>query len=367
MKISRISVYQVDLPLKKPYWLSGGRLKFEQLDSTMVSIETDAGITGWGEGCPWGVTYLPGFGRGIRAGLDELGPQLIGLDPRVPAQINLMMDVALPGHPYIKAPVDIACWDILGQVAGLPLCDLLGGRHGGPVPIASSVSTGTPEEMLRLVENFRGQGYRVHSAKIGGSDPDLDVARIRHLNTHQKPGEIIFFDLNRSWLPADAIMVMNQVRDLGVIFEQPCETFDENLKVWRATSHPISLDEGIKEMNDLVRANAEGAAEIVNIKVSRVGGLTKARQMRDFCLSTGIKCLIMDTGGGAMSDTMVAHLAQSTPEASRIAAWDCASMVSVVSAHGAAAIDGHITAPDVPGLGSTPVMDVLGDPVAVYP
>ncbi len=366
MKITRISVYQVDLPLKKPYWLSGGRLKFERLDSTMVSLETDAGITGWGEGCPWGVTYLPGFGRGIRAGLEELAPQLIGHDPRVPAQINQMMDVALPGHPYIKAPVDIACWDILGQVAGLPLCDLLGGRHGGPVPIASSVSTGTPEEMLGFVEDFRTQGYRVHSAKIGGSDPGLDVARIRHLNAHQEPGEVIFFDLNRSWLPADAIAVMNQVRDLGVFFEQPCETFEENLKVRRATSHPISLDEGIKEMADLVRANSEGAAEIINIKVSRVGGLTKARQMRDFCLSTGIKCLIMDTGGGAMSDTAVAHLAQSTPEASRIAAWDCASMVSVASANGASAVDGHITAPETPGLGAAPVMDALGDPVAVY-
>ena len=160
---------------------------------------------------------------------------------------------------------------------------------------------------------------------------------------------------------------MNQVRDLGVIFEQPCETFDENLKVRAPRLTRYRSMKASRRWPIWCGRNAEGAAEIVNIKVSRVGGLTKARQMRDFCLSTGIKCLIMDTGGGAMSDTCVAHLAQSTPEASRIAAWDCASMVSVVSAHGAAAIDGHITAPDVPGLGSTPVMDVLGDPVAVYP
>ena len=158
MKIARISVYQVDLPLKKPYFLSGGKLRFDRLDSTMVSIETDDGVTGWGEGCPWGVTYLPAFGRGIRAGLEELAPQLLGLDPRVPAAVNRVMDAALPGHPYIKSPVDIACWDILGQVCGLPLCDLLGGRYGGPVPIASSVSTGTPEEMVATIEDFRDAG-----------------------------------------------------------------------------------------------------------------------------------------------------------------------------------------------------------------
>jgi L-alanine-DL-glutamate epimerase-like enolase superfamily enzyme len=82
MKIDRISVWQLDLPLHKPYWLSGGRLKFEQLDSTIVRIDTDAGVSGWGEGCPWGVTYLPAFGKGIRAGIDELALLLLGKDPR---------------------------------------------------------------------------------------------------------------------------------------------------------------------------------------------------------------------------------------------------------------------------------------------
>lgn len=366
MRITRISVYQVDLPLKKPYYLSGGTLRFDALDSTMVSIETDAGITGWGEGCPWGSTYLPAFGRGIRAGLEELGPQLIGLDPRAPDRINLVMDQALPGHPYIKSPVDIACWDILGQVAGLPVCDLLGGRHGDAVPLASSVSTGTPEEMLETVRSYRDQGYFVHSAKIGGRDTGLDVARIRHLKANEAEGETIIYDLNRSWLPAEAIAVMNQVRDLDVAFEQPCETYEECLQVRRRTGQPISLDETIKEFADLLRMHRDGAAEIVNIKIGRVGGLTKARQMRDFCLAAGVRMLIMETGGSVMADTAAAHLIQATPERSRIASWDCAAMLSVVSAEGAVGKDGVFRAPDAPGLGSTPIMDVLGESVAAY-
>ena len=116
------------LPLERPYRLSGGRLRFESLDSTVVGVETDDGIVGWGEGCPWGATYLPAFGGGVRAGLEQIAPQLLGCDPRRVDVINGVMDAALPGHPYVKSALDIACWDILGKAAGLALCELLGGR-----------------------------------------------------------------------------------------------------------------------------------------------------------------------------------------------------------------------------------------------
>ena len=115
MKITRITVYQLDMPLVEPYYLSGGRLKFERLDSTFLRIDTDEGISGWGEGCPWGHTYLPAHGPGIRAGIATLAPALIGLDPRSLDHVNRIMDVQLPGHPYVKSPIDMACWDILGK------------------------------------------------------------------------------------------------------------------------------------------------------------------------------------------------------------------------------------------------------------
>ena len=127
MRITKISVWQLDLPLNEPYFLSGGRLKFETLDSTFVRIDTDEGISGWGEGCPWGHTYLPAHGAGIRAGIETIAPILIGEDPRGLVHINRLMDVQLPGHPYAKAPIDIACWDILGRASGMPLWQLLGG------------------------------------------------------------------------------------------------------------------------------------------------------------------------------------------------------------------------------------------------
>ena len=367
MKITRTSVWQLDLPLHKPYWLSGGRLKFERLDSTIVRIDTDDGIHGWGEGCPWGVTYLPAFGRGIRAGLEELLPLLVGEDPRCIDRINRAMDVALPGHPYIKAAIDIALWDILGKAAGMAVCDLLGGREPDPVPIASSVSTGTPDEMLAEVERFRALGYRVHSCKIG-ANVELDIERVRHLNAHQRPGEIMFYDVNRAWLPREAITVMNTVAEVRSWFEQPCETLEEIAQVRRATRHPICVDEALHTLNDLSRIQREGIAEVVNIKLNRVGGLTRARRMRDFCLTHGITMLIMDSGGTVISDTAVAHMAQSIPAPSCLGVWSCQEMVSVDPAPGEGArnVDGTFSAPQRPGLGVEPDPAILGKPVRVF-
>lgn len=367
MKIEAISVWQLDLPLHKPYYLSGGRLKFECLDSTIVQIETDQGISGWGEGCPWGVTYLPAFGKGIRAGLDELAPLLIGKDPRQFDAINRLMDVALPGHLYIKSALDIACWDIAAKSAGVPICEMLGAREAEPVPIASSVSTGSPEEMLDEVKRFRDMGYRLHSCKVG-ANLDLDIKRINHLAEQQLENEILFYDVNRAWLPREAITVMNSVSGITSWFEQPCETLAEIKQVRQQTSQPICIDEGLHCFNDLTRIHSEGIAELVNIKINRVGGLTKARRLSDFCQATGIAMLIMDTGGSVISDTAVAHLAQTIPQAYCLGVWSCQDMVTVDTAAGQGArnIDGCFTAPELPGLGVEPDLSLLGKRVAEY-
>ena len=96
MKITRLSVFQKTCPLIKPYSLSGGRLIFKEIDTTFVKLETDSGIVGWGEGCPWGHTYLPAHGPGIRAGIETMAPAILGLDPRRTDEVNRAMDLALP-------------------------------------------------------------------------------------------------------------------------------------------------------------------------------------------------------------------------------------------------------------------------------
>ena len=367
MKIERITVWQLDLPLHTPYYLSGGRLRFDQLDSTILCIDTDAGISGWGEGCPWGVTYLPAFGKGIRAGIDELAGVLLGRDPRQVDAINRALDLALPGHPYVKSALDMACWDIAGKAAGLPVCELMGAREPDPVPIASSVSTGSPAEMLDEVQRFRDLNYRVHSCKIG-ADVSQDIDRIRHLAEHERAGEIIFYDVNRAWLPREAITVMNAVEGITSWFEQPCETLDEIAQVRRHTRHAIGVDEALHDYHDMLRIQHEGIAEVVNIKINRVGGLTRARRIRDLCLQTGITMLIMDTGGTVLADTAVAHFAQTIPAPSCLGVWACQEMVGPDPAPGQGArnVEGCFTAPDLPGLGVEPELERLGEPVAEY-
>ena len=131
MKITKITVFHKDLPLSQPYFLSGGLLRFDVLDATFEKIETDEGLTGWGEGTPWGHTYVPAHGPGIRAGIETLAPALLGLDPRELEAVEYAMDKQLPGHLYAKSAIDLACWDILGQSSGLSLTQLLGGDRGG--------------------------------------------------------------------------------------------------------------------------------------------------------------------------------------------------------------------------------------------
>lgn len=367
MKITAITVWHRELPLQKPYWLSGGRLRFDVLDATFVRLDTDQGITGWGEATPWGHTYLPAHGPGVRAGIETLAPAVIGLDPCRVELVERAMDLRLPGHLYAKAPIDMACWDIMGQAFGRPVADLLGGCHPDPTPIASSVSTGTPQDMLDLIRAFRAMGYRVHSAKVG-ADTDLDIERIRFLEQHRQPGERILYDANRAWTRREALTVMNAVADLGITVEQPCETLDDIAAIRPLTRCAISVDERLETLQDMARIAGGALAEVVNIKLNRCGGLTKSRRIRDLALAHGIQCYVMATGGTALADAEAAHLAQSIPAEYRLATWYCQDMltVEITAGDGIRHENGCLAVTGTPGLGIAPDVSQLGSPTARY-
>ena len=367
MKITRISVYQVDLPLEHPYWLSGGRLKFECLDATFVKIETDAGITGWGEGTPWGHTYVPAHGPGIRAGIETMASFVLGLDPRRVLDVERAMDLALPGHLYAKSPIDMACWDIAGKAAGLPIADLMGGGSRTPRPIASSVGAKTVEETREVIQRYRDRGYVAHSVKIGG-DVERDVARVRDVESIRLPGEIVLYDVNRGWTRQQALRVMQATEDLKVMFEQPGETLDDIAAIRPLHSAPVSVDESLVTLQDAARIARDGLAEIFGIKLNRVGGLTKAARMRDVALAHGIDMFVMATGGSVLADTEALHLAATIPDINSHAVWACQDMltVDIADGRGPRNKDGHLHLPEEPGLGVEPNEDQLGHPVAVY-
>lgn len=367
MKITRLTVYQVDLPLEYPYWLSGGRLKFENLDATLVKVETDSGFVGWGEGTPWGHTYVPAHGPGIRAGIETMAPFIIGLDPRRVLDVERAMDLALPGHLYAKSPIDMACWDIAGQAVGLPIADLMGGGSRTPRPIASSVGAKTVEETRDVIDRYRQRGYIAHSVKIGG-DVTRDIARIRDVEAIRKQEDIILYDVNRGWTRQQALRVMHAVEDLHVMIEQPCETLDDIAAISGKHATPVSVDESLVTLQDAARIARDGLAEVFGIKLNRVGGLTKAARMRDIALAHGIDIFVMATGGSVLADTEALHLAATIPDANCHAVWACQDMltIDIAGGRGPRNKEGHLHLPETPGLGVHPDENMLGEAVAVY-
>ena len=275
------------------------------------------------------------------------------------------MDTTLKGHPYVKSALDMACWDILGQATGQPVCNLLGGRYGDEFLLYRAISQEAPEAMAGKVAGYRAEGYRKFQLKVGG-DPETDIERIRAVSAELQRGDVLVADANTGWLMHQAARVVRAVKDIDVYIEQPCETFEECYSIRKLTDHPFVLDENIDGLPILLRANSMQAMDVVNIKISKFGGLTKARQARDLCVSLGIAMTIEDSWGGDIITAAISHLAHSTPTELLFSSTDFNSYVTVSIADGAPQRqDGKLTASTAPGLGITPKMDALGDAVFV--
>jgi len=365
MKITRIRCHRVELPLHEgSYKWSGGK-SVQVFDSTIIAVETDAGITGYGEVCPLGPFYLPAYADGVRAGVKELGPHLLGENPLELGKLNRRMDAALQGHPYVKSGIDMACWDILGQAVGQPVCVLLGGRYGDDYPLYRAVSQEAPETMAGRIRGYRNDGYRSFQLKVGG-DPEVDVERIRAAASQLQTGDRLIADANTGWRMHDAMRVVRAVRDLDVYIEQPCRTYEECLSIRRHTDHPFVLDENIDSLEMLLRAQADRAMDVVNLKISKLGGLTRTRQARDLCVQLGIVMTLEDSWGGDIVTAAISHLAHSTPPEFLFTTTDFNSYVTVSTAEGAPQRrDGRMAASQAPGLGVRPRLEVLGEPAVV--
>lgn len=219
--------------------------------------------------------------------------------------------------------------------------------------------------MAARVEGYRAEGYRRFQLKVGG-DPDVDIARIRAVAAKLQPGDRLVADANTGWVQHEAVRVAKTVRDVDVYIEQPCLTYEECLAVRRQCDQPFVLDENIDDLGILLRAKADLAMDVVNLKISKLGGLTKIRQARDLCVSMGIAMTLEDSWGGDIATAAIAHLAHSTPTEFLFSTTDFNSYVSVSTAHGAPQrMNGRMAASTAPGLGIQPKMEVLGEPVVI--
>jgi L-alanine-DL-glutamate epimerase-like enolase superfamily enzyme len=366
MEINELAVFQVDLPIKEESYDWSGDNSYEAFDSTIVRIRTDENVTGYGEVSTLGSAYLPAFAKGARAGIEELAPTMLDADPTQPAVLADQLDRRLRGHPYAKSALDMACWDVTGKIADMAVADLLGGRFDETVSLYRAISQGTPAEMAERVAKYRDEGYKTFQLKIG-EEPLTDAERIRAARAELDPDHILDADANTGLTQHEAIRLVESVQDVDVYIEQPCSTYEECRAVRRRTDHPFVLDEIMDGVQPIIRGYQDNAMDVVNLKIAKVGGLTRARVIRNLCAELGVAMIIEDTWGSEIATAAIAHLAHSTPTDARFAATDFHNYNGVTTADGAPVVEnGQMTASNRAGLGIEPREDILGDPVAMY-
>ncbi len=366
MKITRIRIYQTGLPYVGGAYVWGAGNGIEVAVASVVVIDTDAGLQGCGEFTPCGENYMVAHSEGVPALARLLAPNLLGEDPRQVGRIEQLMDHLVQGHGYAKAPFDAACWDLLGQACDQPVWMLLGGKLTDGAPMYRVAPQKALDETVAEMNAYRDQGYRQFQIKVG-ADWASDIDRIRAAIPLLQPGEKAMADANQGWRVDNAIRVARATRDLDYILEQPCRTYEECQQVRRVAEQPMKLDECLTGVHMAQRIVADKGAEICCLKLSNLGGLSKARRVRDYLIENRIPVVAEDTWGGEITSATVAHFAASTPADYLQNTTDLMNYnTRSTGIGGAVSRNGKLYASDASGLGVTPDFESLGIPVAEY-
>ena len=366
MKIKGISIYKTHLPYVGGSYGWGAGNAIETAMASVVVVKTDAGLTGCGEFTPCGENYMIAHSEGVEAIARLIAPKLLGEDPRQVARLEQLMDHLVQGHGYAKAPFDAAFWDILGKACDQPVWMLLGGKLTDGAPMYRVAPQKDVEATKAELEQHRQAGYRQFQVKVG-ADWVADIERIRQTVPLLKPDEKAIADANQGWRVDNAIRVAQATKDLDFIMEQPCKTYEECQQVRRHVSQPMKLDECVTGIAAAQRIVADRGAEICCLKISNLGGLSKARKVRDYLVENRIPVVSEDTWGGEITTSAVAHFATSTPQEYLVNSTDLHNYNTRSTGIGGPHVkDGKLYASDTPGLGVEPDFESLGDPIAIY-
>jgi L-alanine-DL-glutamate epimerase-like enolase superfamily enzyme len=362
MRITEIELYDYEARYAHGHYaMSRGRVSSGER-SLVIRVSTDDGLDGWAETCPNGRTYLPSFVEGEHAALTVLANAVLGLDPRNLAELNAVMSQTLLGSLAAKGALDMACWDIFGQSVGLPVHAVLGGRTQDTFPVFLAVPTVPGLDLDGFLKREGERGVRVFQVKVGDAWQD-DVARVRAVVERLDAGCTVLADANGGWNLQSALLAARALEGLPVRLEQPCRTMTDCGQLSRRTSLPLVLDECVTTMDDLMRAKYEVGAAGINLKLSRVGGYTPARAIRDAAQGLDLSLTIDDTWGGSLTTTQNAQFAANCQPANLVGVslfgdWT-EPRIAPAPRMGA---DGRAAAPDTAGLGVTVDLTELGEP-----
>lgn len=365
MKITAVDCFGYDLRYAHgEYVMSGSRAATTEV-GTLVRLRTDEGLEGWGEVTPLGNRYLPTHWAEVRAALRTLAPDLIGVDPTNLSAVRRVLDHALLGGGYAKAAIDVACWDLLGKAAGLPISALLGGVLQQDFPLYEAVPLRSPKEMADFVVERQEAGIHRFQLKVG-NDPYDDAARTRAVVDVAERQSLIVADSNGGWNLRAAQIALREMAGLPILIEQPCRETKDCAFVMRHSDLPLVLDESILTQADVFRAKYDAGAVSINIKISRVGGLTQAARMRDLMQDLDLMVSVEDTWGGDIVTAAVSHIAASTrPENFQNASFMNDWTDGHVAGYAPRSVNGRGSAPTGPGLGIEVSTDGLEQVFAV--
>lgn len=292
MKITKITIDSLAVPLLHPYHLSKEYGIFSTATPIIVTIDTDEGIVGYGECDPW-----PLFtGDSVEsAGLvleKHLAPMLIGKDPTNINEVHRIMDATIRNQHLAKSAIDMAAYDILGKSLGVPVHKLLGGSRRQTMKCMWSIGGSTPEESAAEVLEAKRLGYYGCMIKIGGPDYQLDAARTRTVRDAVGPDYPLIVDANQGWDADTAIRYWKLIRDCNILFfEQPLQSWDVQgmARVRRAIDIPLSADEGVATLQDARNLIQAEAVDVFSIKVTKHGGIAPAKAICELAAANGIQ------------------------------------------------------------------------------
>lgn len=310
MKIKEIEIFAVQLPFAKPFAVS--YTKYETMPSVIVKVTTDDGIVGFGEGVPdeyvtgetWESTYY--------VLKNVLGPAVLGEDPCNFERLHDVMEKQLVGAPTAKAAIDIACHDIAGKKLGVPVYTLLGGRYHEKFPVTAVLSMDSPENMAEEAKLRKKEGYRSFKIKVG-SNIQEDVKRIQLIKEAIGEEAYLRIDVNQGWeTEAKALTAIRMLKNLPIDWiEQPvlANNIDALANIRQKTDIPIMADEALlntQEMRDIIQKKA---ADRVNIKLMKCGGLYPGMKLAHMAEMAGIECQVGSMVESSISSSAGLHLA----------------------------------------------------------
>ena len=314
MKITQIETIPVQMPINPARAIRSGRGYHTTSPFLMLKVHTDEGITGLGE-----VSCTPVWsGEDNRSAAhfiqQELAPVLVGEDPTQIERLTRLMNRTLANNPFTKAGIEIALWDILGKVAGLPVYRLLGGAVRDFVTTKFSVSGLEPAKAAEVAAWAVAQGFRTMKVKVG-IDPDQDVARVRAVREAIGPDIRLGVDANGGWAPRVAIQTIRRLYAYNIFFaEQPVADLDIAwlADVRRQVDVPVMADESVYSLQDALAIVRAGAADILSVYVGKGGGIGAARKIAAVAEAAGLTCTVGSNLELGVASAAMIHLAMAT-------------------------------------------------------